>query len=90
MSNSINVKRDVLAAAYASKTPEQLDVIIQRYKGIKQIGNASDIQFADTHIAAAEQAKAKKSESSFFRWGGRSKRAKRTRAKKAKRTRRNR
>jgi len=85
------MRRDALAAAYAHKTPEQLDVIIKKYEGIKKIGNASSTQFADTHIAAAKQAlDAKKSDSSFFRWGGRSRRVKRSRAKKTKRTQRNR
>jgi hypothetical protein len=91
MSNSLHIKRDALAAAYAHKTPEQLDVIINRYKGIIEIGNASSIQFAKIHIAAAEQAlEAKKPDSSFFRGGGRSRRVKRSRVKKSKRTRRNR
>jgi hypothetical protein len=95
MSNSLHIKRDALAAAYARRTPEQLKDIIHKYEGIIEIGNASSTQFAEIHIAAAEQAleaKAtpKKSDSSFFHWGGRSKRAKRSRAKKSKRTRRNR
>ncbi len=95
MSNSFTIKRDALAAAYASRKPEQLTDIIHKYEGIKQLGNASSTQFADIQIAAAKQAleakEAKKSDSSFFGWGGRSKRAKRTRrAKKSKRTRRNR
>ena len=91
MSNSLHIKRDALAAAYARRTPEQLDNIIKKYEGIIEIGNTSSIQFAEIHIAAAKQAlEAKKSDSSFFRWGGRSKRAKRSRAKKSKRTRRNR
>ena len=40
MSNSLHIKRDALAAAYARRTPEQLKDIIHKYKGIIEIGNA--------------------------------------------------